>query len=474
MKFTSLSFLIFFLLVYCLHWFFRGKLRLGFLFIASFGFYAAWSFPFAFHFLVIVAINHVLNQKILKNKNSLFFPILIGINLLNLFLFKYFYFLWDLIFTLTGSVFFSQESVRYFLQSQFGADSITLPLAISFYTFQMLAFTIDIKRGEANEDPNFLQYALFIFFFPQLVAGPIVRHSEFFYQLEVWKADKEQLLEGYYLVFLGLLKKVVIADNLSSIIEPVYKNPELYSGYTNFLVMFGYAARVFCDFSGYTDMARGLGKLLGINLPENFKAPYFSSSVRELWTRWHMTLASWIKDYIYFPLGGSRVSEYRGYFNLIITFTLAGFWHGANFTFIIWGFLHGLFISIERKLDIYKSKEKIESKFNYKKYAGILYTFGFFVITIPFFNAPSVTNAVQMYIQVFRFAPGENTAKSEQILYALLITFFLNYLQTKESFPRKNWSTFKSFGFLFAFSFIVTVLLGYLAPGGAEFIYFQF
>lgn len=474
MKFTSLSFLLFFLVVYCLHWVFRGKFRLGFLFLASFAFYAAWSIPFAFHFLSIVLLNHFFNKQILKNKSSFWYPVSLLVNFGNLFLFKYFYFLWALFFQLTGSLFFAPESIQSFLNAQFGVDSITLPLAISFYTFQMVAYTIDIKRGTAEENPNFFQFALFIFFFPQLVAGPIVRHGEFFYQLEVWNAKKEQLFEGYYLVFLGLFKKVVIADNLSPVIEPIFQNPDQYDGLTNFIAWFGYAARVFCDFSGYTDLARGLGKLLGINLPENFHAPYLSRSVRELWTRWHMTLATWIKDYIYFPLGGSRVSEYRGYLNLIVTFTLAGFWHGANFTFIIWGFLHGLMLSVERKWELIRKSDKSLVPPYWKQGLGIIYGFCFFVFTIPFFNAPSVHNALTMYGRAFTGASGERTNKMELIVYSLALTFLLNYLQTKPSFPRENWSTKTSVSFLLLFSLVVTILLGYLAPGGTEFIYFQF
>ncbi|TGL61359.1 MBOAT family O-acyltransferase [Leptospira jelokensis] len=474
MKFTSLSFLLFFLVVYGIHWMVRGQYRLVFLFLASFVFYAAWSIPFAFHFLSLVCLNHWMNKKILKDKTSVWYPVSLFINFGNLFLFKYFYFLWSILFEITGSAFFSEGAVQTFFQSQFGFDSITLPLAISFYTFQMVAYTIDVKRGNANENPNLLQYSLFIFFFPQLVAGPIVRHGEFFYQLEVWNAKKEQLFEGYYLVFLGLFKKVVIADNLSSVIDPIFINPDAYDGVSNLAAMLGYMARIFCDFSGYTDLARGLGKLLGINLPENFHAPYLATSVRELWTRWHMTLATWIKDYIYFPLGGSRVSEYRGYFNLMLTFTLAGFWHGANFTFMIWGFLHGFMLSFERKIDLLFFKSKEGQPKPWKKFAGFLYTFSFFVLSVPFFSAPSVHNAVSMYTRTFTNASGERINQMEKIGYSLLLTFLLNYLQTKPSFPRENWSTTKSFTFLLLFSIVITILLGYLAPGGTEFIYFQF
>ncbi|WP_246834986.1 MBOAT family O-acyltransferase [Leptospira bourretii] len=389
-------------------------------------------------------------------------------------MFKYFYFVWALVFQLTGNIFFAPETIQNLLQSQFGFESITLPLAISFYTFQMVAYTIDIKRGNAEENPNFFQFALFIFFFPQLVAGPIVRHGEFFYQLEVWNAKKEQLFEGYYLVFLGLFKKVVIADNLSPVIEPIFQNPDQFDGFTNLVAWLGYAARVYCDFSGYTDLARGLGKLLGINLPENFHAPYLSRSVREIWTRWHMTLATWIKDYIYFPLGGSRVSEYRGYLNLIVTFTLAGFWHGANFTFIIWGFLHGFLLCVERKIELIRKPDKNAILPKWKQALGMIYAFSFFVFTLAFFNAPTVQKSLVMIAKVFSAASGERTNKVEVIAYSLALTFLLNYLQTKPSFPRENWSTKTSVSFLLLFSLVVTILLGYLAPGGTEFIYFQF
>lgn len=475
MKFTSLGFLIFFIAVYCLNWVIKGKYRLGFLFFASFLFYAAWSIPFAFHFLSIVCISHYLNKIVIKNSKSKAFYAVLFLNLFNLFLFKYFYFLWDLCLLLTGSVFFERETVRYFLDSQLGVEGITLPLAISFYSFQMIAYSVDVRRGTANENPSLLQFSLFIFFFPQLVAGPIVRHSEFFYQLENWKADKNQLFEGFYLVFLGLLKKVVIADNISSIIEPVFTSPGSYDGVSNLFAMLGYSARVFCDFSGYTDLARGLGKLLGIDLPENFKAPYLSTSIGELWTRWHITLASWIKDYIYFPLGGSRVSEFKGYINLIVTFTLAGFWHGASFTFIMWGFIHSVFLCFERKWDLIQSKKRTNiEKSSIKKVIGFLYMFFVFTNSIPFFNGKDLHSAFQMLGQIYTSGFGQRIGKLESILYAILITFLLNYLQTKGSFPKKEWSLTKSISFLLSFAFFVLVLLGYLAPGGAEFIYFQF
>jgi alginate O-acetyltransferase complex protein AlgI len=477
MKFTSLSFLIFFLVVYILNWMIRGKSRQFFLFVVSVLFYAAWSIPFACHFLAVVVLNHFANLQVQKNAKSKWFYFVLFLNLTNLFVFKYFYFVWDSLLYITASPIFQPEQIRGFLESQFGFDSITLPLAISFYSFQMIAYAVDVKRGDAKENPNFLKFALFIFFFPQLVAGPIVRHGEFFYQLENWKANKHQLFEGMYLVFLGLLKKVVVADNISTVIDPVFFNPNGYDGLSNGIVMFSFAARAYCDFSGYTDLARGLGKLLGIDLPENFKAPFLATSMSEGWTRWHMTLASWIRDYVYIPLGGSRVSEFRSYFNLLLTFSLTGIWHGANVTFLLWGFAHGFFLSLERKWHLIQKARGIDPNLPlplYRKVLGILYAYTIFSLTTAFFNASNVGISKSLLSNFFLGHEGIRVPKMETLLYAIVVTFIFNYLQLKESFPRREWSTLKSMGFLFGFGLLSLILLGYLAPGGTEFIYFQF
>ncbi|MCZ8158144.1 MAG: MBOAT family protein [Leptospira sp.] len=477
MKFTSLSFLIFFFIVYIMNWILKGKARHIFLFVVSVLFYAAWSIPFAFHFLAVVVLNHLVNLRVQKNAKSLWFYFLLCFNLSNLFIFKYFYFFWDSLLYLTASPIFEPDSIKFFLESQFGFDSITLPLAISFYSFQMIAYSVDVKRGDAKENPNFLNFALFIFFFPQLVAGPIVRHGEFFHQLENWKVKKHQLFEGFYLVFLGLIKKVVVADNISPVIDPIFSNPNGFDGVSNLLAMFGFAARAYCDFSGYTDLARGLGKLLGIDLPENFKAPFFSTSMSEAWTRWHMTLATWIRDYIYIPLGGSRVSEIRSYLNLLITFSVAGIWHGANITFFLWGFSHGALLAFERKWQLFQKAKGWDPNAPLPKYRiilGVIYTFTAFSLTTAFFNGANIGISGALLSNAFFGNIGIRIPKLETLMYALAITFFFNYLQLGKSFPREHWSDRKSLSFLLVFSFFSLVLLGYLAPGGTEFIYFQF
>jgi D-alanyl-lipoteichoic acid acyltransferase DltB (MBOAT superfamily) len=455
----------------------KGKSRHLFLFVVSVLFYAAWSIPFALHFLVIVVINHIANLQVQKNSKSIWFYFILFLNLTNLFVFKYFYFFWDSLLYLTASPLFEPEQIRHFLESQFGFDSITLPLAISFYSFQMIAYSVDVKRGDAKENPDFLRFALFIFFFPQLVAGPIVRHGEFFFQLDNWKASKHQLFEGTYLVFLGLLKKVVVADNISQVIDPIFFNPNGYDGLSNGIALFSFAARAYCDFSGYTDLARGLGKLLGIDLPENFKAPFLSTSMSQAWVRWHMTLASWIRDYVYIPLGGSRVSEARSYFNLLLTFSLAGIWHGANVTFFLWGFTHGFFLCIERKWQLFLKGRGIDLNSPlplYRKILGVIYAFTIFSLTTAFFNASNVGISKSLLSNTFLGNAGIRVPKLELLIYSIAITYLFNYLQLKEAFPRKEWSTFKSIGFLFGFGFLSLILLGYLAPGGTEFIYFQF
>ena len=239
------------------------------------------------------------------------------------------------------------------LTSITGATSIFLPLAISFYSFVFIAYTIDVYQGKIQEKENFLEYFTFIFYFPHLVAGPIIRHSDFFYQLKnPIPLNGTKIANGIYLILQGMLKKLIIADNVSLTIQPIFADPSNFNTLSAWMAVLGYAVRVYCDFSGYTDIARGISKMLGLELPENFLSPYLTTNVRDLWKKWHYTLATWIRDYIYIPLGGSKTSEIRSSLNLILAFTIGGLWHGANYTFIAWGAWNGFMIAIERKLSL--------------------------------------------------------------------------------------------------------------------------
>ena len=446
MRFTTLSFFLFFAFVYIGFWTLKGKPRLAFTLVASIIFYAAWSPLFALHFLTIVLLNYALIVMQFKNIRGAFASSIV-LNALNLFFFKYFYLFLLFLYDVSGNHFFDRQLFNGWLESVTGQSSITLPLAISFYTFQLVAYQFDVKRKQINHRPGLLKFAIFILFFPQLVAGPIMRHSEFYHQLDNITPDRQRMIDGLYLLILGLLKKVMVADTLTSITQEIFLNPLGFDRVSNVAGIIGFAARVYCDFSGYTDIARGLSKLLGLELPENFRGPYLSRSLRELWQRWHVTLSTWLRDYIYIPLGGSRGGSMRTHLNTIITFTLGGLWHGANYTYIIWGFLHGVGLMVERLVsDFYRkvianrqpdpshanaanegqvrSARLARIRSGLISTAGVLYTFGFFSIGIIFFNAPDITHAWQMIATLIGIGPGgsSRTPHVEFISYMTVLT----------------------------------------------------
>lgn len=227
--------------------------------------------------------------------------------------------------------------------------SAILPLGISFYTFQTMSYSIDVYRGKQRPMESMLKFAAYVTFFPQLVAGPIVRAGELGPQLSSSRSiDARQIFVGSNRILIGLLKKVVIADWLAVLVEPVFASPEAYTGLTNWIAVYAYAFQLSLDFSGYVDIALGRAMLLGFRLPENFAQPYMAGNIAEFWRRWHMTLSSWLRDYLYIPLGGNRGGRFRTYRNLILTMLLGGLWHGASWNFVIWGGLHGTMLAVRR------------------------------------------------------------------------------------------------------------------------------
>ena len=481
MRFTTLTFLFFFIAVYVLFWVVRGRSRLGLLIGASLVFYAAWSPAFALHFFLLVAINHALITLLHRNRSK---ALLIGILVLdmgNLFLFKYFYLFLRSLLDLTGLGIFEPQQFNGFLEQTFGVDSITLPLAISFYTFQMTAYAVDVYRGQVEKQARFTEFATFILFFPQLVAGPIMRHSDFFYQLEDVRPDENRMLEGGMLLCQGLIKKVVIADNTITAIQLVYNDPGAFDWTSGLVAVFGYTVRVYCDFSGYTDIARGLGKLMGFDLPENFRGPFLSITVREMWQRWHVTLATWLRDYLFIPMGGSRVGFLRTQFNLVVTFTLGGLWHGAAYTYIIWGFSQGAALVIER-LGLMVFRFFVPEREGAPPpgrlimaglaFIGFVYSYSVFAFGVIFFNARDLPTALDLLSQIAFLESGDISPHNGYLVGMVLVTLGFNYIQ------RKNWFN----PLPGRVRYIITAVLGFLtvlllatyAPGGNDFIYFQF
>ncbi len=288
--------------------------------------------------------------------------------------------------------------------SNFEMLDIFLPVGVSFFTFQSMSYTIDIYRGNLKPEKNFFDFLFFVSFFPQLVAGPIVRASDFLPQIKNKPLlSKEDIGKAFFLIISGLFKKAVIADFISiNFVDRVFEWPARFTGAENLIALYSYSIQLYCDFSGYSDMAIGLALLLGFRIPENFNSPYKASSTTELWQRWHISLSSWLKDYLYIGLGGNRKGKGRTYVNLMATMLLGGLWHGATWRMAIWGMIQGTALAIERKTGFAKFTQK--SMLN--RIIGWLITFNVFTFTLIFFRAQSVESGYEMITQIlFYFQP---------------------------------------------------------------------
>jgi D-alanyl-lipoteichoic acid acyltransferase DltB (MBOAT superfamily) len=273
-------------------------------------------------------------------------------------------------------------------------EDIILPVGISFYTFQTLSYTIDVYRRELEPTKSFMDFLFFVSFFPQLVAGPIVRASDFIPQIyEKLKLTKEDFNRALFLIIGGLLKKAVISDYISSnFVDRVFDAPNSYTAFENLMASYGYAIQIYCDFSGYSDIAIGLALLMGFWLPDNFRTPYQSGSITEFWRRWHISLSSWLRDYLYISLGGNRKGKIRTYFNLFMTMLLGGLWHGASWKFVVWGVLHGLALVVEKFFGQFiKLPKNI-----FVRTIQVILTFHFVVFCWLFFRAKDFTTAFQI------------------------------------------------------------------------------
>ncbi len=294
--------------------------------------------------------------------------------------------------------------VSQMINHNFQPWDIFLPVGISFFTFQSMSYTIDVYRGSLKPLPGLLDYAFYVSFFPQLVAGPIVRASDFAPQIrKPVIITRDMFARGVYFIMIGLFKKAVISDYISlNFVDRIFDNPTLYSGLENLLGVYGYALQIYCDFSGYSDMAIGIALLLGFHFPINFNAPYRSTSITDFWRRWHISLSSWIRDYIYISLGGNRKGKLRQYLNLVITMLLGGLWHGASLNFIAWGGMHGLALAVHKFI----GQEVLHHDRHYKstglkRLMAVLVTFHFVCFTWIFFRHSSFEAGWTMLRQIF-------------------------------------------------------------------------
>ncbi|WP_052705409.1 MBOAT family protein [Flavobacterium sp. 316] len=357
-------------------------------------------------------------------------------------------------------------------------SDIILPVGISFYTFQTLSYTIDVYRKDLEPTKSFMDFLFFVSFFPQLVAGPIVRASDFIPQIyQKLNLTKEDFNKALYLIIGGLIKKAVISDYISSnFVDRVFDAPNSYTAFENLMASYGYAIQIYCDFSGYSDMAIGLALLMGFTLPPNFRTPYKSASITEFWRRWHISLSSWLRDYLYISMGGNRKGKIRTYFNLFMTMLLGGLWHGANWKFVFWGVLHGLALAFERFFD---SRIKLP-KNGIVKTIKILLTFHFVVFCWLFFRAKDFETAFQITENI-----GKLTFNIEQwqtiilgysnVFIVLAFGFIWHFLPERiTTFNEKLFGKLPFWIQAIILGFVFWIVFATASEGAQPFIYFQF
>lgn len=367
----------------------------------------------------------------------------------------------------------------------FSPLSIFLPVGISFFTFQSLSYTIDIYRGTLGPVKSFLDYAFFVTFFPQLVAGPIVRASDFIPQIfRPLKVTDEMIGRGVFLIASGAIKKVVIADFISAnFVDRIFDHPTLYTGLENLFGVYGYALQIYCDFSGYSDMAIGIASLMGFHFKINFDSPYQSKNITEFWRRWHISLSSWLKDYLYISLGGNRKGRIRTYINLFITMLLGGLWHGAGFRFILWGAMHGIALGVHKLYHEVFPARLPERNYPVRQFFlttfSVIVTFHFVCFCWIFFRADDMETAMQMIRQMlfhfklqifFEFITGYKA-----VLLIMLFGYLLHFIP--KSVELKTERLVTNLPLLSKVIFLILVILLVIQFKSSEiqpFIYFQF
>lgn len=479
MLFNSLTYFYFISIVFVLYWWllrknFRWQNLL--LFIASYCFYGWWDARFLTLIFISSSVDFFLGRAIFeqtdKRKKLHLLRLCMLINLGMLGFFKYFNFFTDT---------FAELIQQFGFQANHKTLQIILPVGISFYTFQSLSYSIDIYRGKIKPTSDFISFMTFVSFFPQLVAGPIERAADLLPQfLKARSFKQEHLVSGFRFILYGLFKKMVIADRLAYFVDHVYNSPEKFDGTVLLAATFLFGFQIYCDFSGYSDIAIGSARLLGFDLMQNFRTPYLSKSFREFWHRWHISLSTWFRDYIYIPLGGNRVSQSRWMFNIILTFSISGLWHGASMTFVIWGFLHGLFLVCEYLISKFATLPRKLS------WIGLISTFLLANLVWVFFRADTFEQSLFIlskfnlsfdFIHEVASHFAENSEFRETMI-SLLISFpifiFLEILINQTDFNTiiekrtavLRWSIY----LVLAFAILIFGVLN-AAP---QFIYFQF
>jgi alginate O-acetyltransferase complex protein AlgI len=418
-----------------------------------------------------------------RARKKLFLIISLVSNLGTLAFFKYAFYLVTVINESFGTDLHAINLLAVFANGIFGSDfntlEIILPVGISFYTFQTLSYSIDIFRGQLKPAKNIIDFGFFVTFFPQLVAGPIVRASEFLPQIhKKYHLTKAQLGTAVFLIMNGMFKKMVVSDYISvNFVDRVFNDPQLYNGFDNLMAVYGYSIQIYCDFSGYSDMAIGLAALLGFTLPINFRSPYKATSITDFWRRWHISLSSWLRDYLYISLGGNRKGKIRTYVNLFITMLIGGLWHGRATSFIIWGGLHGLALAAHKVWARYVPWAKSESKL-YKLVMGLV-TFHFVAYCWIYFRAKSMDKVNQIINQIaYNFQWSEipiHLFEYRWVFGIIVMGFVFHWLpESWKQWARNMYTAIPDVAK--AFVFALAIFIAYQAQSAdiQPFIYFAF
>lgn len=474
MSFTDAAFYIFFAVLFCVMLFiesaagkrlFKDRQQTAqklTLLAASYIFYGYWNYKFCFLLFALSAVVFFCAKKI--NTGKIYTFLGIGVPIIVLGIFKYFNF-------------FVESFCEAFKIQAEGALSIILPVGISFYTFQSLSYIIDVKRKSIKAEKSFLNLALYIAFFPQLVAGPIVKAADFLPQLkENRRITKSGIEAGIQIFVYGLFKKIVLADNLSVFVDDVFERTAIYSGVSVLLGVIAYSLQIYFDFSGYSDMAIGCAKIFGYDFNKNFDLPYVSKNVSEFWKRWHISLSSWLQSYLYIPLGGNRKGNARTYLNLMITMLLGGLWHGANWTFVAWGALHGVALCVHKSFRRIMYEKKNSKGTFIGNAASTLITYLFVCFCWIFFRADSFSQAFDIIKAIFTMQKGINFPYAWLIASVVLLCLATLYSIIKNKTPKAFYPCLKLDKISGLTVFIVftglTVIFAY--TGANPFVYFQF
>lgn len=479
MLFNSINFAFFFIVITTIYFLLEHRYRWLLLLVASCYFYMVFIPVYVLILALLIIIDYAAARFIERsqgNRRTLFLIFSIFSTCLALFVFKYFNF-FNANFTHLAQAIHWNYSV--------GALSLILPIGLSFHTFQSLSYVIEVYRGKQKAERHFGIYALYVMFYPQLVAGPIERPQNLLHQFyEKHRFEFERVTSGLRLMLWGLFKKVVVADRLAIVVSAVYADPTIHSSTAILIATVFFAFQIYCDFSGYSDIARGAARVMGFNLMVNFDRPYIAKSISEFWRRWHISLSSWFKDYVYIPLGGNRVSVPRWYLNLLVVFIVSGLWHGANWTFVIWGALHGAYLVFA--IIIEKPRAALADMARLTRVPLLHNAFKMLVVFIlvcigwVFFRAKSVSDALYVLTRNFThltpitsFDLGVGALGALFCFALIFFLFLMEWLIDNQDvrawfFARATWLRWSAY-----VVFIIFIMLfGIFAE--TPFIYFQF